>query len=133
LGISRLAINAPHSLDVPMIETELYGPVLLGLALAVSVAETVAVRWRGRWCLWLSGLLLVLAIGALGYLDWQREEVKETSLWTYALVALVPTLAVTIALDRSRKRELPWPAEILVGFVIWIVLGYASLLSVFFV
>jgi hypothetical protein len=104
--------------------------VLISIVYTFGAAS--ARRVGGARALWLTAVGAAVFLAAIGVFDWSRLPVKETPLHTYLLLAVVPTLATTIVLHALASRQAPLSLQVVAGVVVWLGVGFATLLTGFY-
>jgi hypothetical protein len=66
----------------------------------------------------LGWLIMVVVLGALGYLDWAAQTHKETSLTTYVLIALFAPLGALCVTWFMKRGVLQWFVAAIAAFML---------------
>lgn len=110
----------------------IYLMVFVCIAAAVSFAQTWAARVAGERRLWWLTLAAVCILLIVGFLDWLRVSGNETSLLTYTIVAVLPTVLTAVLARWAAMRAAPFSVQFLIGAVIWLAVAGACLFLGFF-
>ncbi len=106
-----------------------YLVVMVLASVVYTLGAATARRVGGARALWLTAAGVAVALAALGVVDWSRLPTKETPLHTYVMLAVVPTAATAVVLQLLASRSAPLPVQVLAGVVVWLGVGFATLLT----
>jgi hypothetical protein len=102
---------------------------IAGICILGVLISWVLVQYSGRVVtLWIAAAVCAACVFGLGFADWTRLPSKETPLGVYLILAIIPTLVVTVVESLLASSRLGKTTRTAIGGVIWIGLGLASLL-----
>jgi hypothetical protein len=101
---------------------------VIEICIAGFLIGWILMQYSGRaLTLWVAAAACAACVFGLGFADWARLASKETPLRVYLILATIPTLAATIVESLLSSSRLGRTTRTVIGAVIWIGLGFASL------